>query len=90
MSLNLFFFFYSIMDSNLQNKKTKLVKSIIRFLRDESESIELNADQKECVEVAVQCLESAYNLEGAPYKDVPSILDLVRDAVTVQVSFSNQ
>lgn len=41
-----------------------VVKSIIKFLVPEVKSTQLDADQRDAIEVAIQCLETAYNLEG--------------------------
>lgn len=67
-----------IMSSNLQKKKVRLVRSMIRFLKQESESTDLDGDQKEAIEVAVQCLETAYDLENKPdTKDAINLLDVI-------------
>ncbi|CAH0385401.1 unnamed protein product [Bemisia tabaci] len=44
-----------------------LVLSIIRFLRQESENEQLDADTVEAIEVASQCLENAFNISQPDY-----------------------
>lgn len=47
------------------NSETKLfVESILRFLKSQLETQTLTSDAAESLEVAVQCLENAYNLEN--------------------------
>lgn len=71
--------------SSLQKKKIRLVRSTIGFLKQEADSTELDGDQKEAIEVAVQCLETAYDLENKPdSKDAVNLLDLI-DASTPEV-----
>lgn len=56
----------------------KVVLSILRFLRTELDSGALTEDSNESLEVAVQCLESAYNLERAQAqaRNVPDLVEL--------------
>ncbi|KAG1703673.1 Small glutamine-rich tetratricopeptide repeat-containing protein alpha [Nymphon striatum] len=42
----------------------KLVYSFIKFLQSEIQSASLSADAKESLEVAIQCLESTYAIDG--------------------------
>lgn len=54
----------------------KLVNAFVTFLKDELSSNHLSADSCESLEVAVQCLESAYDLgssDGAPASEDPLI-----------------
>lgn len=47
------------------NSETKLfVESILRFLKSQLETQTLTSDAAESLEVAVQCLENAYNLDN--------------------------
>lgn len=59
----------------MENRK-KLVKGIIKFLLDEMESSDLDAERKESLEVAVQCLETCYDLDGQ--RSAPCEVDLVK------------
>jgi len=45
----------------MSNKK-RLISSIIQFLTDEIQSDSLSTDSKESIEVAIQCLETAYEV----------------------------
>lgn len=49
---------------NMDKEKLDIVKSILRFLRDEIESTKLDMEQKESLEVAKQCLESTYEIDS--------------------------
>lgn len=48
-------------DSN-SNMKTRFVASFMQFLSEELNNDELSADSKESIEVAIQCLETAYSI----------------------------
>ncbi|XP_027199392.1 small glutamine-rich tetratricopeptide repeat-containing protein beta-like [Dermatophagoides pteronyssinus] len=49
--------------SNLNsNMKTRFVASFMQFLSEELNNDELSADSKESIEVAIQCLETAYSI----------------------------
>ncbi|KAM7287632.1 small glutamine-rich tetratricopeptide repeat-containing protein beta [Ixodes scapularis] len=52
----------------------RLVLSIVQFLRQQLQTADLSSDAKESVEVAVQCLETAYGV---------SIDDLSNDSLLV-------
>lgn len=56
----------------------KVVLSILKFLREELENGTLSEDSTESLEVAVQCLESAYNLGGtaATATNVPDLNEI--------------
>lgn len=74
------------MSSDIQKKKIRLVRSVINFLKQEVDSSDLDGDQKEAVEVAVQCLETAYDLENKPdSKDAINLLDLIGSGGISQV-----
>lgn len=51
-----------------------LVASIIRFLTKQLEEGDITADSRESLEVAIQCLESAYNVQAS---DAPVNFDLL-------------
>lgn len=69
------FFISSKMNKELSSK---LVISIVKFLKRELESTTLDADASESVEVAIQCLESAYNVDENKQSNilVPDLIDL--------------
>lgn len=48
----------------MDNAKLNIVRSILRFLREEIEHSRLDAEQKESLDVARQCLESTYEVDG--------------------------
>lgn len=50
-----------------------LVASIIQFLTNQLEEGDLTADSRESLEVAIQCLESAYNVQAS---DTPANINL--------------
>ncbi|XP_015607455.1 small glutamine-rich tetratricopeptide repeat-containing protein alpha [Cephus cinctus] len=50
-----------------------LVASIVQFLTQQLEDGDLTADSRESLEVAIQCLESAYNVQAS---DAPANLNL--------------
>lgn len=45
--------------------RKNVIKSILRFLRDEINGTSLDAEQKECIDVARQCLENTYELQNS-------------------------
>jgi len=61
----------------------RLVASIVQFLGDQLGSQELTADAKESLEVAIQCLESAYGVSSSDVHLLPSrtLVDIYSDAV---------
>lgn len=65
----------------------KIVLSILKFLRKEVESNTLSADACESVEVAIQCLESAYGCDASMEEGriVPDLVELfcVSDVWTI-------
>ena len=58
-----------------------LVASIIHFLNDQMHNGGLSSDAVESLEVAIQCLESAYGVSGSDESLRPSIplLDIFQD-----------
>ncbi|KAI1289984.1 Small glutamine-rich tetratricopeptide repeat-containing protein alpha [Halotydeus destructor] len=50
----------------------RLVASIVQFLGDQISSSELSQDSKESLEVAIQCLESAYEVSSSDAHLLPS------------------
>ena len=66
---------FTVIDSNrhdFRNPREKLimavkglVASIIQFLTQQLEEGDITADSRESLEVAIQCLESAYNVQAA-------------------------
>lgn len=67
------------MDSQGIKVNKMVILGMLKFLRKEVESETLSADAVESVEVAIQCLESAYGIEGGAESDerVPDLADLV-------------
>lgn len=67
-----------------------LVLSIIRFLRQESENEQLDADTVEAIEVASQCLENAFNISQPDYDhnilNLLSLKSIFHDHVSKLVS----
>ncbi|KAL3289412.1 hypothetical protein HHI36_022837 [Cryptolaemus montrouzieri] len=61
---------------NLEQKK-KLVLSIIKFLQDELNISNLTEEKKESVEVAIQCLETAYDTSSIKDENVVNLLTLI-------------
>lgn len=64
----------------------RLVLSIVQFLRQQLQTADLNADAKESIEVAVQCLETAYGVSlDDPSNDglrmSRTLLDIFQDAM---------
>lgn len=58
-----------------------LVASIIHFLNDQMQNGGLSSDAVESLEVAIQCLESAYSVSGTDesLRPTTSLLDMYRD-----------
>ncbi|CAH1103294.1 unnamed protein product [Psylliodes chrysocephalus] len=52
------------MDSSLDAKKQCLIVNVIHFLQDELINGNLNDERKESVEVAIQCLETAFEVDS--------------------------
>ncbi|XP_044765372.1 small glutamine-rich tetratricopeptide repeat-containing protein alpha-like [Coccinella septempunctata] len=58
-------------------QKKHLVLSIIKFLQDELDKSDLTEEKKESVEVAIQCLETAYDTSGMQEENVINLLSLI-------------
>merc|ERR1712156_1010915 len=58
-----------IKQRNMDDIRKRLAVSVIKFLRTELESERLGEEGTEALEVAVQCLETAYNAEGVTTED---------------------
>ncbi|XP_074601852.1 small glutamine-rich tetratricopeptide repeat-containing protein beta-like isoform X2 [Brevipalpus obovatus] len=60
----------------------RLVSSIIQFLGEQLASDELTAEDKEGLDVTIQCLESVYKISSADVHLLPSrrLIDIFRDA----------
>ncbi|KAJ8923570.1 hypothetical protein NQ315_010149 [Exocentrus adspersus] len=52
------------MESSFDPKKQCLVFNVVNFLQDELINGNLNDERKESVEVAIQCLETAFEIDG--------------------------
>lgn len=64
-------------------RKLLLVKSIIKFLALELTNPELDDEQRATLEVAIQCIESVYCVEGHRNDtDALDLLDLVQKTLT--------
>lgn len=50
-----------------------LVAAIVQFLTDQLQDGDISADSRESLEVAIQCLESAYNVQAS---DAPTNFNL--------------
>lgn len=50
-----------------------LVSAIVQFLTDQLQDGDITADSRESLEVAIQCLESAYNVQAS---DAPANFNL--------------
>ncbi|CAH0562246.1 unnamed protein product [Brassicogethes aeneus] len=77
------------MEDSLNTKKQCLVLSVIDFLQDELVKGSLNDEHKESIEVAIQCLESAFELDNVREKlenDKVDLLSLVNVKPKVEVS----
>merc|ERR1712136_417904 len=58
-----------IKQRKMDDIRKRLAVSVIKFLRTELESERLGEEGTEALEVAVQCLETAYNAEGVTTED---------------------
>lgn len=57
------------------DRKT-IVKSILRFLQDEINGPNLDSEQKECIDVARQCLENTYEIASISCDSAPELIKL--------------
>lgn len=60
-----------------------LIASIVQLLTQQLEDGDLSADSKESLEVAIQCLESAYNVQASDAQPNVDLLELYKSAVDV-------
>lgn len=63
--------YFGIMEEGRRN----IIKSILRFLRDEINGNNLDSEQKESIDVARQCLESTYEVYNI-HSDAVDLLSL--------------
>lgn len=49
----------------MDDGRKNIVKSILKFLRDEMNGTNLDSEQKECLDVARQCLENTYEITNS-------------------------
>lgn len=52
-----------------------LISAIVQFLTDQLQDGDITADSRESLEVAIQCLESAYNVQAS---DAPANFNLLQ------------
>lgn len=73
------------MDSDA--KKKTLIVNFIDVLSKDLESSEVSEDKKESIEVALQCLESAYDITSEDKANLPksNLIDLVTEAEQVTI-----
>lgn len=73
----------------MDEKRKNIIKSILKFLKDEIDGSALDAEQKECIDVARQCLENTYEIS----ESLDSAVDLVTlfsvKKVEVMLSFKH-
>lgn len=62
----------------MSNEVKTVAASIVNFLKQQLDGDTLNADSRESVEVAVQCIETAFELERADSVQAVDLLQLVR------------
>lgn len=69
----------------MEDLRKEIVRSIIDFLASEQSGSDLDADQRDAVEVAIQCLENAYLLEGHRNdEDTIKLVEVVRRAIDLR------
>lgn len=70
-------------DDNRPTTEKRLVASIVQFFGDQLTSSDLSTDAKESLEVAIQCLESAYNVSSSDVHLLPSkgLLEIFSGAI---------
>lgn len=74
----------------MEKEKADIVKSILRFLREEIENTKLDMEQKESLEVAKQCLESTYDIDSsdsAVYTESTNLFNLFNVTTEVRLKF---
>ncbi|XP_066247310.1 small glutamine-rich tetratricopeptide repeat-containing protein alpha-like [Euwallacea similis] len=67
-------------------KKQTLVNSIISFLRDELAGHSLSEEKKESIEVSIQCLETAFDVENQKCTEKVDLLRLIKVEKSVDVT----
>ncbi|KAK9889068.1 hypothetical protein WA026_004340 [Henosepilachna vigintioctopunctata] len=67
-------------------QKKRLLVSIIKFLQDELNKSDLTEEKKESVEVAIQCLETAYDTSGIKEENVVDLLSLIPSTSVKEVT----
>lgn len=69
----------------MEDIRKEIVKSIIEFLASEKRGCDLDPDQRDAVEVAIQCLENAYVMEGQRSgEDTIKLVEVVRRAIELK------
>lgn len=58
-----------------------LVSSIVKFLTDQLQDGDITADSRESLEVAIQCLESAYNVQASDSPANVNLYQIYKNAV---------
>ncbi|XP_048511820.1 small glutamine-rich tetratricopeptide repeat-containing protein alpha-like [Athalia rosae] len=58
-----------------------LIASVVQLLTQQLEDGDLSADSRESLEVAIQCLESAYNVQASDAQPNVDLLELYKSAV---------
>lgn len=58
-----------------------LIASVVQLLTQQLEDGDLSADSRESLEVAIQCLESAYNVQASDAQPNINLLDLYKGAI---------
>ncbi|XP_050314564.1 small glutamine-rich tetratricopeptide repeat-containing protein beta-like [Anthonomus grandis grandis] len=70
----------------MDSKKRILVNNVINFLRDELSGNSLSDEKKESLEVAIQCLETAFEVENGECIEKVDLLSLISEKQTVVVT----
>ncbi|XP_030762367.1 small glutamine-rich tetratricopeptide repeat-containing protein alpha-like [Sitophilus oryzae] len=70
----------------MEPAKQILVSSVIGFLHDELNSPNLSEERKESIEVAIQCLETAFEVENLTHKEKVDLLSLINYKPKVEVT----
>ena len=75
----------SIKIENISNEKKNLVSSFVKFLKKEIANNDISQNTKESIEIAVQCLETAFCL--APEQHLVLDLEEIFNNATKNVSY---
>lgn len=67
----------------------ELVAGIVQFLTQQLEDGDITADSRESLEVAIQCLESAYNVQASDAPPNFNLYDVYKSAVQTPNTHSN-